>query len=253
LSSNLTYVYAAVVDVLGYCQRLKEDRVMGSLAFKNELQRALQALTDINEAVYSYQAISDTIILTCSNREGLVDFLQVLKEIKLAFLKEGMFIRGGVAYSQHFKSNYVTYSHAVARAHEIESIIALYPRIVIDHNIVHMFEASGEISELVKSDLISVLNGAYFLNILDRENWSDVYHWARSLYEHDREVLLRNEVEFAKHTWFENYIFASDHLDPRCERYIPTIQPLGEANEDTHVIDPELIPLEPEDENSCLF
>jgi len=230
LTSNLTYAYAAVVDVLGYCQRLKEDRENGSLAFKNELQRALLALADINEAVYSYQAISDTIILTCSNREGLVDFLQVLKEIKLAFLREGMFIRGGIAYSQHFKSNYVTYSHAVARAHEIESKIAHYPRIVIDHNIVHMFEASGDLSELVKSDLVCVLNGAYFLNILDQNNWKDVYNWSRSLYEHDRNVLLRNEVEFAKHVWFENYVFSSAHADPTTDRYIPTIQPLGEQN-----------------------
>lgn len=225
-NDNLTYVYAAVVDVLGYSQRLTEDREKGTLDFKDELQRALQALGNVNEAVYSHQAISDTVILTCSNREGLIDFLQVLKEIKLAFLREGMFIRGGLAYSQHFKSNYVTYSYAITRAHEIESKTALYPRIVIDHNIIHMFEASGEIAELADSNLISVLNGAYFLNVLDETNWEDVYRWARKLYEHDREVLLRNEEEFAKHVWFENYIFASKYADRATERYMPTIRPL---------------------------
>lgn len=227
MSNDPTYVHAAVIDVLGYRQRLREDRESGTLTFKDELQRALQTLNNVNEAVYSYQAISDTVILTCSNRDELVDFLQVLKEIELAFLEEGLFIRGGVTYSQHFKSSNVTYSHAVARAYEIESKIALYPRIVIDHNTIQMFEGSEEFSGLVESELICVLNGVYFLNVLDKNNWNDVYRWARGLYEHDKDSLQRNEIEFLKHSWFENYLFDSLYVVDNCQRYIANIGLMG--------------------------
>ena len=64
MSTELTYVYAALLDVLGYRQRLQQDLRGGTLSFKDSLQRAMQALADVNEADYSYQAISDTVILT---------------------------------------------------------------------------------------------------------------------------------------------------------------------------------------------
>lgn len=224
MRTNLPYVYAAILDVLGYRQRLEEDRNKASLDFKDELHRALQSLNTFNEATYSYQAISDTIILTCSDRDNFIEFLQVLKEIMIAFLKENLFIRGGVAYSQHFKSGQITYSHAIAKAHEIESNMALYPRIVVDHNIIEMFKSSNDISDLINSNLVCILNSAYFINILDEYNWREVYLCARKLYEHDKEFLLKHEVEFSKHDWFENYIFTSPYADQSFNRYIPQIR-----------------------------
>lgn len=227
MSGDLPYVYAAILDVLGYRQRLEEDRNRASLDFKDQLHRALQAL-NFNEVTFGYQAISDTIILTCPDRDNFIEFLQVLKEIELAFLTENLFIRGGVAYSQHFKSGHITYSHAIAKAHEIESKIAQYPRIVIDHNIIEMFKDSEGISNLINSKLVCILNGAYFINILDEDNWVEVYSCARRLYEHDKNFLLdEHEVEFSKHVWFENYLFASSHVDRSCDRYIPQIRFLG--------------------------
>lgn len=227
MTEDLPYVYVAILDVLGYRQRLEEDRSAGNLDFKDQLNRSLQALNNYNETTYSYQAISDTIILTCSDRNNLIEFLQVLKEITIAFLKENLFIRGGIAYSQHFKSGQITYSHALARAHEIESKLAQYPRIVIDYNIIEMFVSSSNISSIINSNLVCIFNGSYFVNILDENNWRDVYSYAKTLYEHDKKFLLRREIEFSKHVWFENYLFASPYVDSLCERYIPKIRFLG--------------------------
>ena len=81
MSEILTYVYAAILDVLGYRQRLEKDRKTNTLAFKDALHSALQELTTINEAIYNYQAISDTVIITCSNRDELVGFLKVQKKL----------------------------------------------------------------------------------------------------------------------------------------------------------------------------
>jgi len=103
LSEQLTYVYTAMLDVLGYRNRLQDDRNHGTLSFKYELQRALQVLAKINQADYDYQAISDTIIITCNKREEFIGFLLTIKSVVLSFLRENLFVRGGIAYSSILK------------------------------------------------------------------------------------------------------------------------------------------------------
>lgn len=228
MSEQLTYVYTAILDVLGYRSRLQYDREQGSLSFKYELQRALQVLANINRADYDYQAISDTIIITCNKKDEIIGFLQTVKCVVYSFLKEELFVRGGITYSQHFQSSNITYSHAIALAHEIESNLAIFPRVVIDNNIVEMFYASGEQSRLIDSGLISVQNGVFFLNILDRSNWVEIYGFARDHYKRDEKLLLRKENDFLKHVWFENYLFSSPFADKEFSRYIPHIKQLGE-------------------------
>lgn len=224
--SDLTYVYASVLDVLGYRQRLEDDRTSGYLTFKDDLQKALQVLNEINEVEYNYQAISDTVIITCSDRDNFIDYLNVLKSVELAFLEQGLFVRGGIAYAKHFKSKCITYSHAIALAHEIEMHNAIYPRIIIDHNIIDMFEAAEEISSLINSGLIYAANGIYFLNIIDKENWKAVYQYAKNIYKRQGSQLLGKEYEFSKHAWFEDYLFASPFADGESSFYIPKVHQL---------------------------
>jgi hypothetical protein len=226
LSEQLTYVYTAILDVLGYRSRLQDDRKNGTLSFKYELQRALQVLARINQADYDYQAISDTIIITCNKREEFIGFLQTVKSVILSFLKESLFVRGGITYSQHFKSSNITYSHAIALAHEIESNLAIFPRVVIDNNIIDMFYTSGEQSQLIDSGLICVQNGIFFLDILDKDNWCEVYGFSSDLFKREEELLHKRENDFLKHVWFENYIFSSQFADKESRRYIPLMQQL---------------------------
>ena len=150
--------------------------------------------------------------------------MQTVKSVVLSFLKESLFVRGGITYSQHFKSSNITYSYAIALAHEIESNLAIFPRVVIDNNIIDMFYSSGEQSQLIKSELICVQNGIFFLDILDRDNWKEVYGFASDLYRREEKILLRKEHDFLKYVWFENYIFSSPFADKEFSRYIPIMQ-----------------------------
>jgi hypothetical protein len=227
LTEAAPYVYTALLDVLGYRDFLDNDREKGTLDFKNKLQRAFACFNDVNQAIYLYEAISDTIIITCNQRDDFPNFLEVLKKVDLSFLKEGLFIRGGVAFSQHFKSANITYSHALSLAHELESKKAKFPRIVIDHNIFAMFETSGDteiLKEISKSELICHQNGVYFLNILDKKNWRKVHSWAKKIYKTNESFILDDEEKFLKHCWFENYVYSSNYVDGRMSRYIPPIE-----------------------------
>jgi hypothetical protein len=226
LSSPLPYVYVAILDILGYRYHLQEDKRLGVLEFKDALQNSLQVLSRFNEADLNYQAISDTIIIICPNQDKFIDFLNAIKTTFLSFLCEGLFLRGGIAYSQHFKSTHITYSHSIARAHQLENSDAIYPRVIIDYNIIDMFKASEELSKLIESNYICVHNGMYFLNILDASNWKNVFQWSRQLYLKDIPQIRRKEHEFIKHAWFENYLFSSEFKDNSFDRYISSIQQL---------------------------
>ncbi len=226
MNDNVPYVLAALLDVLGYRDRLARDRESGRLDFKDALQKAMQVLSGVNEAQYAYAAISDTIIITSSDDRDLAGLLSVLKDVQLAFLREGMLVRGGLAYERHFKSTHITYSHALSLAHQVESSVAIYPRIVIDKNVVETQKTKELWASAVKSQLICECNGLFFLDVLDPQNWSQVYSWAKQIYERDKTALTGRENEFLKHAWLERYILASPHAkgDREGLHYIPQIR-----------------------------
>lgn len=179
----------------------------------------------INEAHYSYQAISDTVIITSTQRDEIIDYLKTLKKIQISFLEEQLFIRGGMTYSQHFKSGNVTYSQAIARAYELESTTAIYPRLVIDKNIIEMFKDTSEMKALKKSNLIACQNGTYFLNILDKRNVLKIKILCEQIYESQKPLLFEKETDFLKHQWFEKYILSfCDNHKVTMKRYLPPIE-----------------------------
>lgn len=222
MNDTITHVLAALLDVIGYRDRLERDRKSGRLDLKDALQKAMNVLSDVNETDYAYQAISDTIIITSVKVDDLVGLLNVLKNVQLSFLREGLLVRGGVAYERHFKSNTITYSHALALAYQIEIDVAVYPRVVVDHNVIEMQRGNTDAwRQLSSSELVCEWNGVYFLNILDQKNWPDVYNWAKSIYEAERKTLVGKEKEFMKHAWLEHYLFGSPFAKDGNKRYIP--------------------------------
>jgi hypothetical protein len=220
---NPIYLYAAILDVLGYKQLLDKDMKTAQLDFQNKLTEALKAFQSVNEAIFRVQAISDTIILTCNQGTEFPEFLDLLRTVFIAFLEQGIFVRGGVAYSRHFQSGHLTYSHAVTRAHELESKVAIYPRIVIDDNIIEMHASNDAYPDLRAKELVCAENGVYFLDILTSSNWSKVYTCAKNVYESGIEYLNNDESAFSKHIRFERYLLASPFAQPECGRYVGLI------------------------------
>lgn len=217
--TELPYVYAALLDVIGYRERLEHDRSRGTLEFKDVLERALRCLSDINDAEFAHQAISDTVILTCADRTRFVKFLEVLRSVQISFLANGVLLRGGVTYRQHFRSGSITYSHAYAGAHELESQLAVYPRIVVDHNVVDMLELSDSSKEVRESGLLCECNGVFFVNIVQQDNWRQLFEYARQIYLESEPRLRRLEAQFAKHLWLQEYLLASKHAVAEATRY----------------------------------
>lgn len=208
----IPYTFVSLLDVLGYKNKIDADRQNGQEDFKKRLESALSVLSGINETEISYQAISDTIIVSAHPSTSFSAFLNTLALVHRAFLRNGLFIRGGIAFAPHFKSGALTYSHALPVAYEIEQKQAIYPRIVIDKNIIAMIslgeKLESEIPLIKASKLICRENGIYFLNIAG-ESAEECYELAKSIYELDRGFLDGNEHELAKHRWLQNFILST--------------------------------------------
>lgn len=223
---NEEYIYTALIDVMGYKKRLEADMNQGSSSMKDDLEQALSIFDSVNNAVFGVQAISDTIIVTCNKHENFEEFVYIIKSIFLSFLKRKIFIRGGLAYSKHFQSGRLTYSHAITRAYEIESKSSIYPRIVLDKNVVDMYRSGSGLPDIFGKGLLSHRNGTTFVNVLSSDTWDEAYKAARYLYQRDREEFKGNEEVFAKHAWFEDYLFSAPEANPTAERYVDNIEPL---------------------------
>jgi len=217
------YRYVALLDILGYRHHLECDRESGTLDFQNKLSTALRVFDTVNETVFRVQAISDTIIITCVGHQNFPDFLVLLRKVFLAFLDQGLFVRGGIAYSRHFQTNHLTYSHALARAYEIESKLAVYPRIIIDENIVRMYEAGSGLPQISSSGMLCLENGIFFLDILTKENWSKVQASAKAIYDANAQAIQADETAYTKYLRFERYLLSSPHAPSGAFRFTGAI------------------------------
>lgn len=221
----IPYTFVALLDVLGYRSKIDADRNNASEGFKTKLEAALTVLSGLNETEISYQAISDTIIIANHPSAPFCELLRTLKRVHLAFLQQGLFLRGGVAFAPHFKSGPITYSHALPIAYQLEQKQAIYPRVVIDTNIIQMISPDEKLSEEIETirdeRLICVENGVYFLNVA--EGVSDEYYdLAKAIYNEEESSLHGHEHELAKHRWLEGYIST---ISPEVrERYIQPLE-----------------------------
>lgn len=208
-----TYSLVALLDVLAYRNHIKADRTSGTEAFKAKLEAALSVLNSINETELSYQAISDTIIIAANPSTALSYFLDTIGAVQRAFLKNGLLIRGGLAFEQHFKSGNLTYSHALAVAYELEQKQAIYPRVVVDKSVIEMLLSGSKFSpedakQIQDQHLICVQNGIHFVNFVAREI-GDCYELAKRIFESEEQELHGREAELAKHRWLQDYILAA--------------------------------------------
>lgn len=217
--------FVALLDVIGYRNKIDRDRQSGEEIFKRNLESSLAVFNAVNEAEFSYQAISDTLLIATPPTAPFIELLRILKSVHRSFLSNGLFLRGGVAFAPHFRAGNLTYSHALPVAYQLEQKQAIYPRIVIDSNIIEMFEPeaklAAEAAAVSEEQLICAQNGVYFVNVA-HEFVDEYYELARGVYEREREELRGREHELAKHRWLQDYVL---HMSAgRLEPYIAPIK-----------------------------
>jgi hypothetical protein len=197
------HAYFAFLDILGYKEQLDVDVKSGTSVFKDGMIRAFRVFDTVNQSRYSYKAISDSIFISCGERDAAQEFLELTREVFVAFLSEKLLIRGGVSFGAHFQNQFVTYSPVLTKAYVLESQVAQAPRVMVDGNIVEMFPG------LNSSGLLHRSGEHWFLNIVSARSFDTVWSYAKSAFEANRETIRRDERVRAKHRWLQEFLIES--------------------------------------------
>jgi len=135
----------AFIDVLGSTEAIMKDA-----------DKSLQMMHDAySEAKDLYQSLfdkegrikpnakifSDNIVVSVS-REGesghgaFCAVAMISAIIQVQFLKHGFLTRGGIASGSFFVDNMMVWGTALVKAHDLEKNLALYPRIIVDPDLI---------------------------------------------------------------------------------------------------------------------
>lgn len=194
------HAYVAYLDILGYKELLDADVRAGTQIFKDRMTRAFRTFEAINTSRHHYKAISDSIFISCTDQSAAKEFLCIVRDIYIAFLSEGLLIRGGVSYGQHFENQSTTYSPALTKAYLLESEVAEFPRVVVDSNIFDMFP------ELIDDGLILRTGKHWFLNIATKDTFDDIWNAAKDVFNSSLTLVNKNERVRIKHRWLQDFL-----------------------------------------------
>lgn len=152
----------AFIDILGVSAKIKnsvEEAIQDIWVFCHRVMK-----TTYNTHI-KVKIFSDNIFLCASLGNGedtqvLNDFLSIINDIETTMINVNhLFVRGAIVVGNvHFEENFVL-GEALLKAYEIESKVAIFPRIVVDESV---FEYINKESPYFKKDM----DGFYFYDFL---------------------------------------------------------------------------------------
>lgn len=137
----------AFVDLLGTSQAIKNDEHDINLNSMNYiLQTAFDMCADphICKAKVNVKAFSDNIVFSMELPEDgseieckarVHNIIEICAYFQIAAFGMGITTRGGITVGDFFCNDIFVWGKALLRAYNLESKVAIYPRIVIDENV----------------------------------------------------------------------------------------------------------------------
>ena len=196
------YSYRAVafLDVLGFKSKLKEfeeeainfrsnitdgeieEDLINSPIFYSQkasdfIETFSHAISKLDKGEFSYYLFSDNICITANNikrdeEKSLIELLLVISELYFEFVKQGYFLRGGIDYGLFIEKSSIALGVPLANAYNMETVQAVFPRIILSKNFVKQFEVypSEGVEEFVSiftSSLIKSSCEIQYLNVFN--------------------------------------------------------------------------------------
>lgn len=150
----------AFIDVLGSSEAIKNDADKSLQMMHDAYTEAVmlfQSLFEDNERVApEVKIFSDNIVVSVS-REGesghgaFCAIAMISAMIQVQFLKHGLLTRGAIASGSYFVDDMMVWGIALVKAHTLESSIAVYPRIVVDPELIADLDLANPNSKFTKT------------------------------------------------------------------------------------------------------
>lgn len=159
----------AYIDILGAKEMIKKD-IDGSLNIVHEVyQASLELYKKLfsERILFNISIFSDNIVIAggveseahLGNAFKIIQIMTAI--IQGNFLFRGLLCRGAITYGKFFKDSVMIWGGALVRAYTLESSVAIYPRIIIDPELVgnlHIFPSGPEYSPYwLKQDIDGLL------------------------------------------------------------------------------------------------
>ncbi|MCP1450345.1 hypothetical protein [Priestia megaterium] len=244
-SSNPKLLHSVVcfIDVLGF-------KSLGLEAIKNgtgdeflenihsSLGKARASITPYPFLPAKIKVFTDNVVIGWPIRgdgEGeLGNTFLNLSEYQLALALDGFFIRGGISIGPHFMDEETVFGPELIKAYELESQVAVYPRIILSE------ESKQDVKRFTRyymdvkgspfyTELLEDMDGEWFLNYLDilfdifedevaQKDFTSVY---RSLEVHKTNIESALEKYSSNYKLLKKYAWLANYHNYFCDEFMP--------------------------------
>jgi hypothetical protein len=141
----------AFLDILGFEEHVKryvngeDKKIIEKL--KSALTNALKNTDDFERIGGKYKIFSDCTSLSIPDYLGtkneatmLCSFMTLIKGYTFKLINEEIYLRGGISVGFHHEDEMMIFSEGLIKAYHLENEEAVYPRTILDEELVQRFE-----------------------------------------------------------------------------------------------------------------
>ena len=173
----------AFIDVLGFEEAVNKtmDREEENEFETNKIKELLEEMSlkikdtfklDDNGTINQF---SDSIIISYPMKDDskIVKIIINIMFLCSNILNKGHFLRGAIVCDNLYHKDNIVFGPALIKACKMEKKLALYPRIILDENIISLTknQHSKKENELIKKITLKDFDGLYYINIFNSINY----------------------------------------------------------------------------------
>lgn len=230
------------LDILGFSEMVKESFREGKgndvlKSLHEVLEKSREYIKPESTALWELKVFTDNVVIGWpihddGERELGFTFLN-LAAYQLALALRGFFVRGGICIGDHFMDEQIVFGPALIEAHEIESVKARDPRIVLSEEACKMVKSHiGYYSEPIESpqsnELLVDVDGQWFINYLSAglTEPDDPSPTIEILKRHKEQVVLKLEKYKNNPTIWSKYAWVARYHNYFCNKYFTSSKEL---------------------------
>lgn len=239
--------YCVYFDILGFSDEIQNIKTNGLDFFNkylNVLNKIIEHITEHNNfgddnknKRFELKIFTDNFVIGFPIRDdGETEFGEIfdlLSYIQFEFIKNDIFIKGAISYSNLYMDNNIVIGQALIDAYQLEEKFSVYPRIILSK------EVSDKVNNYIdyyadkkwctenKRYLIDT-DGFYFINYLnylkeyyidsdDNEMYSEI---EKELKMHKNTIIKQLELYQMNNRVFEKYIWIANYHNYFCNNFL---------------------------------
>ena len=236
--------YCAFIDVLGYKNMILESfHDNNSKRYFEEYYELISWLENeflnhnkfVEPPLYTYKLFTDNFVLNYPFNantyiEELKAFLIIIGQMQMRFLLSGVLLRGGIALGLIHSDDKVIVGPALIEAYELESIKAVYPRIIFSSRLKNQIDRRIEffrnrvLIDSYDNYFLEDKDGILFLNYLYIAICCEDVGSDYDILAKHREFIISNIGITKDNHIFEKYNWLLEYHNYFCTLYSPVFQ-----------------------------